>query len=163
MAAFLFVTIGIYSFFTLVTANWDEERIKKWKYSIFQAIVWFFVLKITELLVVNSYWKITCWLWWSASASPTGTWNSCIWTPKFSENGKLIIEIINWVNGFVAILTILFIIWAWAIILFSNWEEEKVKKAKWIIMYVIIWIFVLAFSFLILNFLPEAQRLGLPV
>ncbi len=163
LAAFLFVAIAIYSFFTLVTANWDEERIKKWRYSIFQAIVWFFMLKITELLVTNSYWKILCWLWWKPSMSDNSgnTWNQCIWAPKFEANGKLIIDIINWINWFVAILTILFIIWAWVIILFSNWEEEKVKKAKWIIIYVIIWIFVLALSFLILNFLPEAQRLGL--
>jgi hypothetical protein len=164
MASFIFISIAIYSFFILVTASWDEEKTKRWKLSIIQAIIWFFMLKIIEVLVNNTYWKILCStkIWWW-----TMWWwnilNDCIAIPKFNANWELIIKIINWVNSFVAILTVLFIIWAWVIILFSNWEEEKVKKAKWIIIYIIIWIFVLAFSYLILNFLPEAQRLGLPI
>ncbi len=165
MAAFLFIMIAIFSFFTLVTANWDEERIKKWKLSIVQAIIWFFMLKITEILVTNTYGRVKC----STNANQeiwTKTWqenvlNTCLNMPSFDSNGLLIIKTINWINGFVAILTILFIIWAWFIILFSNWDEEKMKKAKWIIVYVILWLVVLVISYLILNFLPWAQNEGL--
>ena len=155
MASFIFIAIAIFSFFTLVTANWDEERIKKWKLSIIQAIIWFFMLKITEVLVTNTYWKIICdWKW-------NNPLNNCLNIPSFEWNWLLIIKTINWINSFVAILTVLFIIWAWAIILFSNGEEEKMKKAKWIIIYVVIWIVILAISYLILNFLPWAQKEGL--
>jgi hypothetical protein len=51
------------------------------------------------------------------------------------------------------------ILFAGAQILFSNWDGEKLKKAKNTIIYVAIWIAILVCNYLILTFflLPEPE------
>jgi len=83
--------------------------------------------------------------------------NSCIDVPDPTWNIELILKTINWINWFVWIITLLFIIWAWSIILFSNGDSEKIKKAKWMIIWIIIWVFVLVMSYIILNFFIDPQ------
>jgi hypothetical protein len=47
--------------------------------------------------------------------------------------------------------------YAWSLVLLSAWDEEKLKKAKSMILYVAIWVLLLAFNYLILTFfiVPE--------
>lgn len=146
LAAIFFLWVAIYSFIRLLSAWWDEEKIKKWKNSIIYAIIWFFLVKIARFLVDTIYWKYnSCKSFWS--------WGECIikvW--DLSDFSKIFLNIINWVNWFVAIITVLMIIYAWTLILFSGWDDEKLKKWKNIIVYALIWIFILVISYLILTF-----------
>ncbi len=163
MASFLFLTMAIYAFYRFVTAHWEEESVKKWKYTIIQAIIWFFMVKVVEFLVTSTYWQVVCSnvlenkiLW--DTPNPNSTFNNCITAPDPTWNVELLLKTVNWVNWFVWLITLLFIIWAWWLILFSNWEEDKMKKAKQIIIYIIIWVVVLVMSYLILNFFIWAQE-----
>jgi flagellar basal body-associated protein FliL len=52
------------------------------------------------------------------------------------------------------------IIYTWAQIIFSNWEDEKIKTAKKSILYIIIWIVILIMNYFILTFFftPELLK-----
>ncbi len=139
----LFIAIAVYSFYRLVTANWNEEIIKSWKMSIFYAIVWFIIIRFVRILVWSMYWNIYCTNWD----------NSCLWSVNSSGAANIIITIINWINSFLAIIIVIMIIYAWFNILLSWWDEEKVKKWKNTIIYIIIWLFILSFNYIILTFL----------
>jgi multisubunit Na+/H+ antiporter MnhB subunit len=76
-----------------------------------------------------------------------------------SEWIQLIIRVINWMNGFVAIIVLLMIIYAWAQILLSAWDEEKIKKWKQALIYIAIGLFVLAINFLILTFFLRPENI----
>jgi len=149
-ASFVFISIAIYSFYKIVTANWNDEDIKKWKVAIFQALIWFVVIKFADILVKNTY-NPNCW-WW--------IFESVWWTKVCSnieENTKVIFAIINWLNTFVAIIVILMTIYAWFLIMTSSWEEEKQKKAKSIMLYVALWLRLLFANYLILTFFLKPE------
>lgn len=155
LVSFFFIAIAIFAFYRIITAWWDEEKAKKWKTSIFQAIIWFIVIKISSLIVDATYWKINCkWNWDIFSI----TWQNCIEAPKIEWNMGIVITLLNWFNNFIGITVILMIIYAWAMIMLSWWDEEKAKKWKSVILYVWIWLLLLASSYLILTFfiLPES-------
>ena len=163
MASFIFLAMAIYAFFRLTTAHWDEEWVKKWKTTILQAIIWFFMVKVVDILVSYTYWRVNCVVTWNNIVDIwkrhwwVNPMNSCIDVPDPTWNIELILKTINWINWFVWIITLLFIIWAWSIILFSNGDSEKIKKAKWMIIWIIIWVFVLVMSYIILNFFIDPQ------
>jgi hypothetical protein len=56
-------------------------------------------------------------------------------------------------NGFIWLIVVILIIYAWFMVLTSVWDEEKLKKAKSIIMYIAIWLFILVANYLILTFI----------
>jgi hypothetical protein len=62
-AAFFFIATAIYAFFKLITSNWDEEKAKTWKMSIFYAIIWFIIIKVSKNIVAATYWVINCNNW----------------------------------------------------------------------------------------------------
>jgi len=132
LASMIFLSVAIYAFYRLVTANWKEEEATKAKMTIVYAIIWFILLKIVKVIVNWVY--------------------SVNWNPWYEKVSSTIMQIINWVNWFVAILTLLLIIYAWFNIMFSNWDEEKIKKAKATIVYIAIWMFLLIANYLILIF-----------
>jgi hypothetical protein len=65
---------------------------------------------------------------------------------------NIIISVINWLNGFVAIAVLIMIIYAGAQIMLSAGDEEKIKKGKQSIIYIAIGLTVLVMNFLILTF-----------
>lgn len=146
--SFIFIAIMIYAFFRLVTANWDEEKAKNWKMSVVFAIVWFIVVKISAWLVSSTYAKINCSdvIWWTCNA-----------VSNLEGFAKIVVSIINWMNTFVWLLVIIMIIYAWFLTFTSGWDEEKLKKTKNIIIYIVIWVAILIASYLILTFfIPNA-------
>lgn len=150
LTSFVFITVWIIAFYKIITDLWDGEKAKQWKMTIFYAVIWFIVVKFSHLIVKNTY-DPNCGWWWLITI-----W----WTQvceNISDNAKLIVTIINWLNWFVAIITILLVIYAWFLILTSAWDDEKQKKAKNIILYIAIWMLILITSYLILKFfiLPE--------
>lgn len=143
LASVFFMWIAIASFYTLITAWWDEERVKKWRQTIIHAILWFFVIMFARIIVEWTYWKIKGWQLVEADAT------SLVW---------YILNIINWLNWFVAIIVILLIIFTWGKIMISKWDEEVIKKAKSSIIWIIIWMFILVTNWFILTIflVPEA-------
>lgn len=148
-ASFIFIAIMIYAFFRLISANWDESKATSAKMSVFYAIVWFVVVKVAKAIVYTTYWKSNC----RNSILQT----NCINQTDLKWFALIIVRIIDWMNSFVWIVVILFIIYAWFLVLTSAWDDEKLNKAKKIIIYIVIWLAILMFNYLILTFfiLPE--------
>ncbi len=137
-----FIAMAVYSFYRIITANWNEEAIKSWRMTIFYAIIWFIVIRFVRIIVSSMYWTINCTNWN----------NSCIWSNNLSQATNIIITIIDWMNSFLSIIIILMIMYAWFNILLSWWDEEKIKKWKSTLIYIIIWLLILSFNYIILTF-----------
>lgn len=150
IASFAFLAVWVYAFYKLVTANWDEEKISKWKHAIIHAIIWFIIIKASAFLVKNTF-EPNC-NWWSLIQS----WWITI-CENISENAKMIMIIINWMNTFIRLLVILMTIYAWFLYMTSSWDEEKQWKAKKIIIYVWIWLLILFANYLILTFFISSE------
>ncbi len=157
-ASFFFLLIAIYAFYRIVTANWNDDKVKEWKMTIVYWLIWFIVIKLSKDLVYASYWRIACNDWtllWIFDIN----WNSCVADNQLSWIWNIIVQIINWANSFIWIIVILMIIYAWIQVLFSWWDEEKLTKAKKSIIYITIWIALLVLNYFILTFFirPEVQ------
>lgn len=156
-ASFFFILIAIYAFYSIITANWDEEKVKTGKMSIFYWLIWFIVVKLAKEIVNASYWKVDCnemTILWIFQIN----WSNCNAENQIAWLSEIIVKIINWMNWFVWIAVILMIVYAWIQVLFSAWDEEKLWKAKSSIIYIVIWIAILIMNYFILTFLlrPEA-------
>lgn len=149
LAAFFFLAVAIYSFFRLVTANWAEDKIKLWKNTIIQAIIWFIVIKISGVVVSNIYGHVNC----------DSLNQNCLINGNTEWTLWVAISLINWLNAFIWILVVIMTIYAGSKIMLSWWNEEDVKKWKAIIKYIFIWLLLLATSYLILTFfiIPESK------
>jgi hypothetical protein len=149
-ASFFFLAIMIYSFFRIITANWDEEKAKSWKMTVLYATMWFIVIKIATALVKSIYWTIS---------THGYTWSSSVVSVDIWWFADIVVRVINWTNGFIWIVVVIMIIYAGFLTLTSAWDEEKFKKAKSIIIYIIIWLLVLVTNYLILTFFifPEVE------
>lgn len=155
--SFFFIAIAIYTFFRMITANWDEEKTKKWRYSIIYAMAWFIAVKFSRILVDTVYWKIDCndtTILWIINIS----YNKCTRDIDLSWFSWMVISIINWMNSLVWIFVIILIMYVWIQVIFSVWDEEALKKAKTSIMYIILWIALLFVNYLLLTFfiIPES-------
>jgi hypothetical protein len=151
-ASFIFIAMAVYAFYRMVTSNGNEEWAKDWKMTIFYWCIWFIIIKLSKEIIYATYWKINC-----QEYSPLGiftirNWSTCIAQSNLSGVTNIIVNIINWVNGFVWIAVIIMILYAGANILFSNWDGEKIKKAKNTIVYIVIWLAILVLSYFILTF-----------
>lgn len=150
-ASFLFIAIGIYAFYKMVTAGGDEDKVSKWKMIIFQAIIWFIVIKFADIVVKNTF-NPDC--GWGGILSYYGT-NIC---ENITENAKIITTLLNWINSFLAIAIVLMIMYAGFLVLTSAGDSDKHDKAKKILLYVGIGLLILFTSYLILTFFlhPES-------
>ncbi len=147
LASIFFIAIAIFAFYRLVTANGNEEAVKSWKMTIVYALIGFLIVKLAQTIVEAFYGKINCGSW-----ALIGSGSQCVNVSEMSEGIQIIIRILNWMNGFVAIVVLIMIIYAGAQILLSAWDEEKIKKWKQAILYIAIGLFVLAINFLIITF-----------
>ena len=156
-AAFFFIAIAIFTFYRMITANGDEEKIKSWKMSIVYAIMWFIIVKFSKDIVEAVYWRIDC----KTSAWGIIQYNDweCINKAELTWVADVIVNVINWLNSLVWIIVVIMIIYAWTQVLLSAWDEEKLKKAKSSLLYIAIWVAVLITNYLILTFfiIPESQ------
>jgi len=64
-------------------------------------------------------------------------------------------DVVNYVLGFLFAITVIFIIWAWVMILTSAWNDDKVEKAKKIIIHAIIWLCVIFLAYPISSFVID--------
>lgn len=157
LASIFFIAAAIFAFYKMVSANWKEEEISKAKMSILYAIIWFILIKIAKVIVEWVYWRLEC--------SSSTIWGfaiettNCISEANASGMTWTILQIINWANSFIWIITLLLIIYAWFNILFSAWDEEKIKKAKNTILYIAIWLLLLVINYLLLTFFLRPETI----
>lgn len=139
-ASFAFLLMGIVAFYLLVTANGDDEKAKKWKQTVFYAVIGFVVIKFADIIVNASY---------SGVYNPTGA--------ATTDLIDLMSRIINWVSTFVWLVVVLMIMYAGSQLIFWFWDEEKFKKAKKSLLYIFIGLLILVMNYLIVTFfiVPE--------
>lgn len=141
-ASLFFVAVMVFAFYKIVTSGWDDEKAKSWKKSVWFAILWFLVIKVSKFFVEAVYSKTLCNVEWVTSCT----------NRSLSDWARLAFEIINWLNSFVWIAVVIMIIYAGAQIIFSNGDDEKIKKAKKSLIYIFMWIILLIMNYLILTF-----------
>ncbi|NVP17203.1 hypothetical protein HUU51_00625 [Candidatus Gracilibacteria bacterium] len=155
-ASFFFILIAIFAFYTIITANGDEEKVKKGKMTIVYGLLGFIIIKLAKEIVYASYGRIDC-----SERTILGIFqingNNCATVNQISGISDIIIKVINWLNGFVGIAVILMIIYAGVQVLFSAGDEEKLAKAKKAIIYIIIGIAILILNYFILSFLIKPE------
>lgn len=142
LASVFFLWIAIFAAFKMISAGGNEDKVKQWKSSIFYALIWFFIIMFAKTIVESSFWKIDEWL---KKANP-------------EDLVVRIFEIINWINGFLALIVLVLIIYTWWKILLSRWEEDVVKKAKSSIISIVIWLFIISVNYFIATIflIPES-------
>lgn len=118
LASVFFIAMAIYAFYRLVTANGNEEAIKSGKMTIVYALIGFILVKIAQTIVEAFYGRVAC----------NNGINGCSNSLDISAGANIILNIIKWMNGFVAIAVLIMILYAGVQILLSGGEEEKVKK-----------------------------------
>ena len=152
LVSFFFIWVAIYTFYKMVTANGDEEKVKKAKTSIIHAIIWFIAIKISGGLVSATYWKINC------RSESFSTDVKCLWSVNLEWTSWIVVNLINWMNSFIWIIVVIMIIYTWSKVLLSAWDPDVLKKAKSSILYIIIWLVILVANYLILSFFifPES-------
>lgn len=150
IASFIFIAMAILAFFRMVTWWWNEDWYKKWVQTITSAIVWFILIKISSVLVFSIYWKVKCetsllWTW-------TCNWDA-LWKPNLSATVEIARNTIQFFTWFIWIFVIIMIIYAWFLVLTSWGNDEKVKKFKSIIKYIIFWMLLIFVSVVLFQFL----------
>lgn len=155
LASFFFIAIAMYAFYRLVTANGNEEAIWWAKKTIWFALVWFLIIYLARAIVEAFYGRINC---NPHTIGPIIISGECRNIQDISSWVQIIINLINWLNAFVAIVVVLMILWAGTQILLSAWDEEKLKKSKNSLIFIAIGIFILISNYLILTFFlrPES-------
>ena len=123
IAIFMIILAGI----KIMTAAWKEEEIKEAKNKILWSLIWLVFLWFIESWQVLVY-----------------NWNISDWATIFNTIENLILF-------FAWPVAIFFLSLAWYYYITSNWDEEKTKKAKNIIINVIIASVILMASHLFLK------------
>lgn len=149
LAAFGFLFMAIWAFFIMVSAWWDEEKVKKSKNTILYAIIGFFLIKIPYTIVRAFYGRPGC---------ENSTWGFInIGTCDIKEVDLsgwigIVWKIFTFFNTFLSIICVILIVYAGWLVLVSWGDEEKLKKAKHIILYIILGFIILVGSHAIFRF-----------
>ncbi len=156
LASMFFVAMAVFAFYRLITANGNEDAIKSGRMTIAYALIGFLIVRLAKLIVEAFYGKINCNNFGGGLVVSNS--QTCVNVADVSEGIQIIINVINWLNWFVAIAVVIMIIYAGTQILLSAGDEEKIKKWKQSLIYIAIGLLVLVTNFLIITFFlrPEA-------
>lgn len=146
LASFAFLAMAFYAFYRIVTANGHDEKIKKGKNTIFLALAGFLLMKIPGVLVTSIYGRAEC------TSTLLGVCQISITNPNLSDTTIIMTKVINYFNGFIALIVLLLLIYAGYLIVLSGGNDENVKKAKSIIKYAFMGVFLLVVSYALFNF-----------
>lgn len=145
LASFGFLLMAIYAFYILVTAGGDEERTKKGKNIVIYAIIGFLLIRIPYWIVRAIYGKSPC--------ENTITIRGCdIRNPNPGEAVSIVATIFKYFNTFLALICVALVIYAAWLVLISAGDEEKIKKAKNIVIYIIVGFLLLVASHALFRF-----------
>jgi hypothetical protein len=149
LAAFGFLMMMIYAFYVIVTGGGDEEKLKKGKNIVIYAIVGFVLIKLPQAIINAIYGQPDC----KEKLAGLITVGDCaIEKQEISASIGIIGKLINFFNGFLAIICVILVIYAGWLVLISGGDEEKLKKAKNIIIYIVIGFILLIASHAIFRF-----------
>lgn len=79
-------------------------------------------------------------------------WDHLGWVVTDQTASSYIQEVIIFLIGFISLIAVIYIIYAWFNIMIGSWDEEKIKKSKSTIFYVIIGLLVIYFAYTIVAF-----------
>lgn len=150
LASFGFLFMAVYAFFTIVGGGGDEEKLKKGKNIITYALIGFFLIKFPRMIISSIYGSPNCKQVGPLDLVSVGT--CAIEQGNYKDSIGLIGKIVNYFNSFLAIICVLLIIYAGFLIFTSGGDEEKMKKAKNIIIYIIVGLVILVGSHALFNF-----------
>ena len=72
-------------------------------------------------------------------------------------------DIVVFLLGFLAVISVIYIIYAGFILLISWWDEEKLKSSRRIIFYVILWIILIWLAYSIMTWVVSVLNETIPV
>ncbi len=147
LASMAFIGMMIYAFFIIVSGGGDEEKAKKGKNIVIYALSGFLLIRIPRAFISAIYGSPNCketeFLWTS----------SCVIKGADYPKGIGVIgSIFNYFNTFLGIICVILIIYAGFLVFMSGGEEEKLKKAKHIILYIAVGLIILVASHAIFRF-----------
>lgn len=101
-------------------------------------------------------WKPQVWICQDESCTLSG-WMSQVkqhlnWPITDQTASSYIQEVIIFLIGFISLIAVIYIIYAWFNIMIGSGDEEKIKKSKSTIFYVIIGLLVIYFAYTIVAF-----------
>ncbi|MDD5197962.1 MAG: hypothetical protein PHN60_03840 [Candidatus Gracilibacteria bacterium] len=144
LASFAFLAMAFYAFYRIISAGGSDDKVKKGKQTIIFALIGFLLLKIPRVLVESIYGRAQC---------DSGLFGICqITSPDLGATVRIMTTAINYFNGFIGLITVILIIYAGFLVLTGAGDDEKLKKAKSIIKYALIGIFLLVTSYVLFNF-----------
>lgn len=149
LAAICFFLATIYAFYRIVTSMGDEERAIDWRKVFFGSVFGFIIMIIAEPVVRIAYGGAKC-----GGKSIFGVPIDCT-QRAFDATGSLgiIAKMIVFLNWFIAIITIVMIMYAGFLMLTGGGDEEKSDRAKRTISYAIIGVVIILFSYVIYRFM----------
>ena len=148
LAAFGFIAMAIWAFFVMATAG-DEEKVKKSRNTILYAIIGFLLIKVPYEIVKAFYGRPGC---ENSSGSLVSVWVCDIKGVDLTKGIGIIWKIFAFFNTFLSVICVILITYAGWLVLISGGDEEKLKKAKNIIIYIIIGFILLMASHAIFRF-----------
>lgn len=147
LASFGFLAMMVYAFYIIVTGGGDEEKLKKWKNIVIYAIIGFLLIRLPRAFISAIY------------GSPDCKENEFLWTDEcaikdqnIKESVGIVGDIFNYINTFLGIICVILIVYAGWLVFISGGEEEKLKKAKNIILYILLGLIILVASHAIFRF-----------
>ena len=149
LAAFGFLLMAVWAFFIMVTAAGDEEKVKKTKNTILYAIIGFLLIKIPYAIVRAFYGRPGC----ENSAGGFASVGTCdIKEVDIAGGIGIVGKLFTFFNTFLSVICVILIIYAGWLVLISGGEEEKLKKAKSTVLYIVLGFIVLIASHAIFRF-----------
>lgn len=150
LTSVFFLAMMFFAFYRMISSNGAEDKIKTAKMTIIYAVVGFIVVRFAKAIVEAVYGTAKCTqiVGWIIQING----GNCINPAKIEWSVQIVIDIINWLNSFVGIVVVIMILYAGFIVFTSAGDEEKLKRAKKIILYVAIWMIVLAINRILLTF-----------
>jgi Type IV secretion system pilin len=149
LASFGFIAMAVYSFYTIITGAGDEEKLKKGKNIIIYAIIGFLLIRIPKILVTAIYGE-------PVAACKNTTWIAIgvceIGSKNLWSGINIFGKILAYVNWFLALFAVIMVIYAGWLIFISGWDEEKLKKAKKTILFIVLGMVLLVASQAIFRF-----------
>ncbi|MBC7503629.1 hypothetical protein H7169_01545 [Candidatus Gracilibacteria bacterium] len=149
LASFGFLFMAVGAFFILVTAGGDEEKIKKAKNTILYAIIGFLLIRVPYAIVKAFYGRPGC----EYSAGGFASVGACDIKEVDLRGGIGIFgKLFTYFNTFLSVICVILVIYAGWLVFISGGEEEKLKKAKNTILYIVLGFIVLVASHAIFRF-----------
>jgi hypothetical protein len=150
LAAFAFLFMAVWAFFIMVTGGGDEEKVKKAKNTIIYSIVGFLLIRIPYAIVKSFYGRPGCENTGSGAFTSVGACD--IKEVDLSTGIGIVGKLFTYFNTFLSVICVLLVIYVGWLVLISWGDEEKLKKAKHTILYIVLGFILLIASHAIFRF-----------